>query len=119
MKAIKLFLLSFVYAYKGIRHLIYHGRNLRVQMIVAISTIAGAFYYSFDRVEWMILLLCCGLVLSAEAFNTALELLVDKISPEWNEKAGTIKDVAAAAVFIFSLFAALIGCFLFLPHLFA
>jgi diacylglycerol kinase len=57
------------------------------------------------------------LVFIAELINTALETLVDLVSPEINPKAGLIKDISAAAVLIAAIFACLVGCFIFLPKL--
>jgi diacylglycerol kinase len=52
-----------------------------------------------------------------EAVNTAIEFLVDLISPEFNPLAGHIKDIAAAAVLLSALAAIIIGCIIFIPEL--
>ena len=65
-----------------------------------------------------IIVLVSVLVLAAEALNTALEYLTDLVSPEWNALAGKVKDVAAGAVLISSVFAAAIGCLIILPKFF-
>ena len=47
--------------------------------------------------------LLCGsqlLVLSAELLNSAIEAVVDKVSPEFHELAGRAKDMGSAAVFL-------------------
>ena len=47
--------------------------------------------------------LLCGsqlLVLSAELLNSAVEAVVDKVSPEFHELAGRAKDFGSAAVFV-------------------
>jgi diacylglycerol kinase (ATP) len=47
--------------------------------------------------------LLCGsllLVLSAELLNSAVEAVVDKVSPEFHELAGRAKDMGSAAVFL-------------------
>jgi diacylglycerol kinase len=54
-----------------------------------------------------------AMVLAAEAMNTALEYLVDLVSPEYNELAGKAKDAAAAAVLILAIAAAIIGLMIF------
>lgn len=75
---------------------------------IALSVSAG---------EWGLLLLATGLVWAAEAFNTAIESVVDLCSPEWNEQAGRAKDLGAAAVLLASLAAVLVGLIVFLPRI--
>jgi diacylglycerol kinase (ATP) len=43
------------------------------------------------------------LVLSAELLNSAIEAVVDKVSPEFHELAGRAKDMGSAAVFLLIL----------------
>jgi diacylglycerol kinase (ATP) len=62
-------------------------------------------------------LICIGVVLSAELLNTAIEKLVDLVSPQFNPKAGEIKDISAAAVFVLAMISAIIGCVIFIPYL--
>ncbi|MDD2633836.1 MAG: diacylglycerol kinase family protein, partial [Bacteroidales bacterium] len=66
--------------------------------------------------EWILLLIVVGMVWAAEAINTALELLIDLVSPQKHPLAGRAKDVAAAAVLITAIIAALVGVILFAPH---
>lgn len=62
-------------------------------------------------------MLAIALVWTAEAFNTALELLADEISEEHLERLGRAKDVAAGGVLVAAIIAAIIGSIAFLPHL--
>lgn len=77
----------------------------------------GGFHFQITSTEWCIVLICFGLVLAAEAFNTAIERLVNLVSPDYHPIAGDVKDVAAGAVLICAIFAAIIGCIIFLPYL--
>lgn len=54
----------------------------------------------------------------AEGFNTALEKLCDKVSPEYSPLIGTAKDVAAASVLLFVLASVTVGLIIFLPKIF-
>jgi diacylglycerol kinase len=63
-------------------------------------------------------LLAIALVWTTEAINTAIEKIVDFISPDFHPKAGEIKDLAAGAVLIASLFALITGLIIFVPKLF-
>ncbi len=91
--------------------------HARIHLISSVLVNALAFLLEVSRLEWCVLLLCCALVLGMEALNSALERLTDLISPDWNKQAGLVKDVAAGAVLIVSLFSGVIGLIIFFPHL--
>jgi diacylglycerol kinase (ATP) len=69
--------------------------------------------------EWRWLFLAMALVWLAEAFNTAIEKLCDRIEPGFDPAIGRIKDVSAGAVLIASFAAALIGVLTLAPPLWA
>ncbi|MEL6668204.1 MAG: diacylglycerol kinase family protein, partial [Bacteroidota bacterium] len=72
---------------------------------------------SFERWEWVAVLICIGLVWTAEALNTALEYLTDLVSPEYHPLAGKAKDMAAAAVLCAALASLVVGLLLAGPKL--
>ena len=109
---------SFVYAGKGIYILIRTEHNVWIHCaIMALATLAG-FFFNITQGEWIAVVLCFGLVLSAEAMNTAIEKLVDLVSPERNLLAGKVKDLAAGAVLICAIVAVIVGAVIFVPYLF-
>jgi len=65
--------------------------------------------------EFILLAFAVTLVLFAEMINTALEVFVDLVSPEYHPLAGRVKDVAAGAVLIASIGAVVMG-YLALSH---
>ena len=108
---------SFGYAWKGIRSCIGKEQNLSFHLIAtAVVTVAGS-VFGISRQEWIILILCITAVISAELFNTAMERLVDLVSPQYHPLAGQVKDIAAGAVLVCALGAALVGCLIFYPYL--
>jgi diacylglycerol kinase len=109
----KRFINSFKFAAKGFRAALSGQVNLRIHLCVTLAVIIAGISFRVSPVEWCILLLCMGLVISLELINTAIEKLVDMVSPEWKEQAGLIKDIAAAAVLIVSLVALIIGVIIF------
>src|SRR3954468_2754687 len=102
------FLRSFGYAAKGIRFALAQ-RNFRVQLLCAILVCCFAFFFNVSSTEWCILLICIAFVLSLETMNSALEHFVDLVSPQRNDIAGKVKDLAAGAVLIASVIAALVA----------
>ena len=114
MKKNKL-ILSFGFAWQGITHAMKRERNFRLHVLAAVVvTIAGSIS-NLSSMEWMIILLCVGGVLSLELLNSALERVVDLASPNTHELAKQAKDMGAAAVLVFALASAIIGILIFLP----
>ncbi len=75
------------------------------------------FLLKINTFEWLIVIVVISLVLAAETFNTAIEYLVDMVSPEENKTAGKIKDIAAGAVLITAIGALITGIIIFLPKI--
>ena len=110
-------LVSFHYAFEGIRYLLWTQRNAKIHSAIAIAAVALAFVLRFDRGEWLALTLTIILVLAAEGFNTAIEAAVDLASPAYHPLAKIAKDVAAGTVLLVAIGAVIVGLILFLPHL--
>lgn len=111
------FIRGFGYAFAGLAYVFKTQLNFKVHCCALILTTLLGFCLDLSVSDWMWILLACGLVLMAELFNTALEVLVDLVSPEIHPKAKIIKDVSAAAVLIAALIALGIGLFVFIPKL--
>lgn len=107
---------SFGYAFEGVFSAL-KGRNFKIIVLLGFVAGATAFFLGFSTSEWVLLILTIDIVITAELINTAVEAVVDLVSPEIREKAKIAKDVSVAAVLISSFFAVLIGAFLFLPKL--
>jgi diacylglycerol kinase (ATP) len=106
------------FAFKGALLLLKTEASIKIQFIIAILVTAAGFYYQISNTEWMLQLLSIGLVMSIEGINTAIEEIADFIHPEHHKKIGLIKDVAAGAVFIASVFAIAIGFIIYFPKAF-
>lgn len=106
---------SFVYAFEGIREAIKSEPNFRFHLIVAVLAIILGKALNLHDFEWLILVITILLVLILELINTAIEAIVDLVSPEYNRKAKIAKDVSAAAVLFGVIAAVCVGAFLFLP----
>lgn len=108
---------SFTYAWKGIRSFVYQEHNVWIHLTIALLAIIAGFIFNIQRLEWVAIILCIGMVIAAEAFNTAIERLVNLASPEWHLLAGQVKDIAAGAVLICAIAAALVGLVIFVPYI--
>jgi diacylglycerol kinase len=110
---------SFVAALRGFGWLIVTERHFQLHLVAAVAAILLALILGLTAVEWALLVLTIGLVLVAEAINTAIEHTIDLTVRQIHPLARTAKDVSAAAVLIAAAISVLIGCFLFLPKLVA
>lgn len=110
-------LLSFKYAFQGLRDLFRTQPNARIHLLAAALVIVMGCWLGLSQAEWGLIMLCIFVVLAAEAFNTALEYLTDLVSPDFHPLAGKTKDGAAAAVLLSALGAALTGLFILGPKL--
>lgn len=108
---------SFGYAFKGIVSLVKKEHNAWIHCTAIVVVTLCGFHFGITLTEWCIVLLCFGVVLAAEGFNTAIERLVDLVSPDFHPIAGDVKDVAAGAVLICAIVAAIVGGIIFLPYL--
>ena len=109
---------SMVFALKGTFKLITTEHSVMVQSSLAVLMTIAGFYFGINRMEWMMQILVFGLVLSVEGLNTAVEKIADFIHPNYHERIGFIKDIAAGAVFFAALTAIAIGCIIYFPYLF-
>jgi len=87
--------------------------------LAAAAAIAMGFLLQISALEWMVIAIVIAGVFVSELFNSAIENLVDLCSPDYDEKAGRIKDMAAGAVLIAALGALATGLIIFIPKLLA
>lgn len=109
---------SFRHAWRGIVILIKEEHNARIHLGFALLAIALGLGLQIAVMEWIAIIICMGLVLAAEALNTALEALCNLVSPEYNELIKKSKDCAAAGVFVTAMASALVGGIIFAPKLY-
>jgi diacylglycerol kinase (ATP) len=106
---------SMGFAFKGAIKLITTEHSIMVQSSLAVVLIIAGLYFNISHEEWMFQTLAIGLVLSIEGLNTAVEKVADFIHPEFHQKIGFIKDIAAGAVFFAAMTAIAIGLMIYLP----
>jgi diacylglycerol kinase len=110
---------SFKYALRGIIELLKTESNARIHVILAALIIFVCIYLDISSIEWCIIIICIGMVLAAEAFNTSIEKMADHVNPKFHPRIKRIKDLAAAGVLFSALSAAIIGFIIILPKVFA
>ncbi len=93
-------------AFNGLKFSLSH-RSIQIQAALAVCIFVFGAVLKFTPIEWLAVTAMCALVISAEIFNTCIEMICDKICPDYDETIGKIKDMAAAGVLVCALFALL------------
>jgi diacylglycerol kinase (ATP) len=106
---------SMGFALRGAFKLITTEHSIMVQSSVGILLFIAGFYFEISRTEWLFQILVLGLVLSIEGLNTAVEKIADFIHPNFHEKIGFIKDIAAGAVFFAAMTAIAVILIIYIP----
>jgi len=108
---------SFGFAFRGLKVLLQSQQNARIHALATVLVVVAGAILRLSSVEWGLVALAIAGVWAAEAINTAIEALVDLTSPEHHPLAAKAKDVAAGAVLAAAIGSAVVGGFVFGPHL--
>lgn len=105
------------FAIEGILHGAKTQRHLRYHFISAAFVLFLSYLLGVTRIEFVVISLAVMLVITAEMLNSAVEVIVDILSPEYSERARVAKDIAAGAVLISAFGAAVLGYIILFPYL--
>jgi diacylglycerol kinase len=107
---------SFQFALRGVRWMLVHEPNMRFHLVAAVGVLIGAAAFRLPLTEWSALIFAITLVMLGEILNTAIEAVLDIVQPEWHERVGVVKDLAAGAVLVTAIGATVIALIVFVPH---
>ncbi|MBU3011791.1 diacylglycerol kinase family protein [Polaribacter vadi] len=108
---------SLKFALKGMWILITTEDSIKAQLFFAIIATIMGLYFNISTTEWALQFIIIGLVLVAEAANTAIEEVADFIHPDYHEKIGLIKDIAAGAPSFAALISLIVAGFIYVPKI--
>ena len=108
---------SFGFAFKGLAYATKSQLNFRIHLFASVIAIVLGFTLNVTTTEWLWISLSIAIVLLTELINTGIETLTDLVSPDYNEKAGHVKDICAGAVVVAACFALITGIIIFLPKI--
>jgi diacylglycerol kinase len=108
---------SFLFAMQGVAHAFQTQRNFKIHVGITLAVIIAGIVLGLDTSQWAILAIVIGLVFQAELVNTAIEAIVDHVSPEFHALAKVAKDCAAGAVFMSAFIAVIVGVLILGPRL--
>src|SRR3989339_459858 len=106
---------SFHYAWNGLKYTFQHEQNFRLHLIITAIVLGMMFLFSVKQWEAVALIFVIVAVLILEIMNTIFERFVDLLMPRLNHYSEIIKDMMAAAVFLASAGAAIVGFIIFYP----
>lgn len=104
------------FAIEGILHAARSQRHLRYHFYTAAAVLILCYVIGVTKGEFLLIILAVMAVLLAEMMNTAVEYVVDLLSPDRRDKARAAKDVAAGAVLVTAFGAAVMGVIILFPY---
>ena len=110
---------SFGYAFCGLAICFRTQANARIHTLAVVVAVALGLALKLVAWEWCAVAISIASVWAAECFNTAIEGIVDLVSPERKPQAGRIKDLAAGGVLAAAIGALAVGVIIFGPKLWA
>ena len=111
-------LISFRYAFSGIKYTFKNSRNFKIQVLFAFFSLILCSIVQLEKSDYLILLITIFSVLILEILNTSIESLVDLvIQKKFSNLAKISKDCSAGAVLLASINSVIIGLYLFIPKI--
>ena len=108
---------SFNFAIEGLISALKNEKHMKVHILAAIIIVILAIVINASKVEILIISLSVSFVIITELVNTAVEAIIDLVSPERHPLAKLAKDVAAGAVLVAAINALCVGYLLFYDKL--
>lgn len=104
---------SLGFAWTGIVQTIRSQRNMRMHIGFAVMALMLAAILQAPLEHVLVILVLIGVVFAAELFNTAVEAIVDMVSPQHFRLAAVAKDAAAGAVLILAFISVVVGLIIY------
>jgi diacylglycerol kinase len=104
-------------AFSGISQLVKEENNAKIHLISTILVLIFGVKFNFTTQEWLWISLAIAGVWVAELINSALEKIVDLVTPQHHPLAKKAKDYAAGAVLVLVIWAIFVFCLVSFPHI--
>lgn len=116
-RGFKRFFRSFGYSIEGLKYAYKYEQSMTIHVIMVICVVLLGIFLKIAVFEWLVCFILMGLVMATELINTSIEAVVDLTCPKIHPLAKIAKDTASAAVFVFSIVAAISGLIIFVPKI--
>lgn len=117
MSRLKKHVISFKYAYAGVKYTLKTQPNFQIHLTAGLLAIVAGIIFRLSTPEWSVVLFVIGLVLIAEMINTSIESVVDLLTDQYHIDAKIAKDVSAGMVLVAAFMSACTAALIFIPHL--
>ncbi len=104
-------------ALAGVRYTLHTQPNARIELAALALVMGVGWWLGISRQEWALIGLATAIILALEAVNTAIEALVDLVSPAYHDQAKLAKDAAAGAMVLAVLGSIWVALFILAPRL--
>lgn len=105
-------------AIEGILYAVKNQRHMRNHFLVALAILGAVLLLRVSSLEFTLLAITVSFVLFAELVNTAIEICIDIVCPDFHPLAKAAKDVAAGAVLTAAVGAAVMGYLILSRYIF-
>ena len=102
-RGIKGILYNFVFSWQGLTYAYKHEKSMWIHAVLSIITIILGLFLNLRGIEWLIIMIVLGAILSIELLNTGIESVVDMVTHDYHELAKVAKDTGSAATFVASM----------------
>lgn len=110
---------SLFYSIKGVLWMLKSERNFQLEVLALIINLFLIVYFKLNSIDTALILMVCFFVLITETLNTAIEKVCDFLEPNYNQKIGLIKDIAAGAVILATLLSIIVGILIYSKYFFS
>lgn len=116
-RGFKRFTNSFKYSFDGLKYAYTNEQSLTIHIICSVVVLTTGIIFEITPMQWALVLFAMALIVVAELLNTAVEAVVDMVTEEFHPLAKVAKDCGSAAVFVASLIATAMWCYVFIPKI--
>ena len=107
---------SFKYSVQGLTYAYKYEQSMFIHAMFTLVAFLLNIFLKVSSTEWLITLLCLGVVLSIELINTAIEAVVDLVTLEIHPLAKIAKDCGSAATFVVTMLGIVICIIIYFPY---
>ncbi|MFP4660710.1 MAG: diacylglycerol kinase [Halanaerobiales bacterium] len=100
---------SFNYSIEGFVHTLRTQRNMKIHFFIAFMVLLASLFLDISKIELIIIFFSISLVIAMELVNTAVEVIIDMITPEYRFRAKIAKNISAAAVLMAAINALIVA----------
>ena len=90
-----------------------------IELAALVVVYGAAWFFRVSAIEWALLTMVIFGILALEALNTAIEAVVDLVSPAYHDLARIAKDAAAGALIFAVIASVIVAGVIFVPRILA